>query len=424
MKRIFAVILVLALLVTGCASSTSSTKATPSTATANSQQGTPLDFEWEKILEKVKGTTVNFYMWGGDERTNAWVDSYVGKTAQEKYGIKLNRVPMGPDEYLNKLIGEKQAGKQAGSIDLLWINGENFRTARKANLLWGPFADKVPNYRKYVDTQAPDVAYDFGFPVEGYEVPYGKAQFVFAYDTAKVQNPPQSAAELLQWVKDHPGRFTYPELPDFTGSVFVRQLMYEVCGGYQAFPFKEDVKKEDVQKSLEPLWSYLNDMKGSMWRKGETYPSSIAALHQLFTDGEVDLTMTYNPALISGMIEQGLLPKTVRTYVWDKGTIGNTHFLAIPFNSPNKEGALTVANLLLSPEAQLSKYTPSNWGDLIALDVNKLEPAVKEQLAGINPGVATLSSVALQAHRLPEIASSYIPVIEELWKQNVVQGRK
>ncbi len=411
MKKILTVIaLIVCLLISGCLTKTPAVK-----------QQNPLEKKWDAIEESAKGTTVNFYMWGGDERINSWVDTFVASTLNKEYGIKLNRVPMGPDEYLNKLLGEKQAGKQEGSIDLLWINGENFRTARQADLLWGPFADKIPNYQKYVDDTAPDVAYDFGFPVEGYEVPYGKAQFVFAYDTAKIKNPPKSSLELQQWVKEHPGRFTYPEVPDFTGSVFVRHLMYELCGGYEAFPYTEEVNKNDLDQQLQPLWDYMKDIKKDLWREGKTYPSSIGALHQLFADGEIDLTMSYNPALISGMIEQKLLPDTVRTYVWDNGTIGNTHFLAVPFNAPNKDGALAVANFLLSPEAQISKYTPANWGDLTALDTNKLQPEKLQELNSINAGIATLSSEELQSHRLPEIAATYIPIIEALWKEKIIQ---
>lgn len=414
MKRLVIVILILSVLLAGCSSSPAKVQTTEN----------PLNQDWDSLLAQAKSSTVNFYMWGGDERTNTWVDTFVTQSMQEKYGIKVNRVPMGPDEYLNKLLGEKQSNKQDGSIDLVWINGENFRTARQADLLWGPFADKIPNYQKYVDQTALDVAYDFGFPVEGYEVPYGKAQFVFAYDTAKVQNPPRSSSELREWVKAHPGRFTYPELPDFTGSVFVRNLMYELCGSYQAFPYTNDVNKQKLNTQLAPLWNYFGETRGNFWRQGTTYPASIAALNQLFADGEVDLTMTYNPASISGMIEQGLLPKTVRTYVWDQGTIGNTHFLAIPFNAAHKNGAMVLANFLLSPDAQLSKYEPKNWGDLISLDVNKLDPGTLEKLKAINPGIATLSTEELQNHRLPEIAASYIPVIEDLWKESVLKNGK
>lgn len=413
MKKVYlAILLAFILSLTGCGDTT----------VPADQGGNPLAKDWETILADARGTTVNIYMWGGDELTNSWMDGFVSDKLLEQYGITLNRVPMGPDEYLNKLLGEKQAGKQVGTIDMLWINGENFRTARQAELLWGPFAEKIPNFVQYVDKDAPDIAYDFGYPVEGYEVPWGKAQFVFGYDMARTTNPPKSAEELLAWVKENPGRFTYPELPDFTGSVFVRHLMYELCGGYEAFPYTDEVDKEALDKQLQPLWDYLKEMKPYLWREGTTYPSGIAILHQLFADGEIDLTMTYIPALLSGWIDQGLLPDTVRTYVWDKGTIGNTHFLAIPFNAPNKEGAMVLANFLLSPEAQLSKYIPKNWGDLLALDTNKLPADFLAELEAINTGIATLSPEVLQNHRVPEISAAYIPVIEELWKERVIQN--
>ena len=194
------VLLMLAFIVAGCSGNT-----------VPADQGeNPIDKDWDTVLADAKGTTVNIYMWGGDELTNSWMDGFVADNLLEQYDITLNRVPMGPDEYLNKLLGEKQAGKQTGTIDMLWINGENFRTARQADLLWGPFAEKIPNFLQYVDKDAPDIAYDFGYPVEGYEVPWGKAQFVFGYDTARTAEPPKSAEALLAWVKDHPGRFTYP----------------------------------------------------------------------------------------------------------------------------------------------------------------------------------------------------------------------
>jgi len=210
LRKISCILLVLLLILPGCSSSGQPVK----------KENNLLEQNWADIEKLASGTTVNFYMWGGDERINGWVDNFVTDALQKNFNLKVNRVPMDAAEFINKLLGEKQVNKAQGSIDLLWINGENFRTARQADLLWGPFAEKIPNFNKYVDKEAPDVAFDFGFPVEGYEVPYGKAQFVFAYDTQRVENPPKSNAELLTWVKEHPGRFTYPELPDFTGSKY------------------------------------------------------------------------------------------------------------------------------------------------------------------------------------------------------------
>lgn len=106
-------------------------------------------------------------------------------------GVTLKRVPMNDTkDILNKLLAEKQTGKKEGSMDIIWINGENFKTAKENDLLWGAFADKLPNMKQYVDTDAPDMAYDFGLATNGLEAPWGKAQFVFVYDADQVTNPP------------------------------------------------------------------------------------------------------------------------------------------------------------------------------------------------------------------------------------------
>lgn len=90
---------------------------------------------------------VNFYGWGGSMLTNRWIDGTLSDIAQETYGIKVNRVGMDIDDILNLLIAEKAAGKQDGSVDLVWINGENFYTAMQADLLYGSITDKVPNFK-------------------------------------------------------------------------------------------------------------------------------------------------------------------------------------------------------------------------------------------------------------------------------------
>ena len=103
------------------------------------------------------------------------------------------------------------------------MNGENFKLAKESNVLYGPFTDKLPNFTKYYDKDSNDIKYDFGEETNGYEAPWGRVQFVYTYNSDKVKNPPKSFEELKQWVKDNPGKFTYPAASDFTGSAFIRQ---------------------------------------------------------------------------------------------------------------------------------------------------------------------------------------------------------
>ncbi|MEW9095860.1 MAG: ABC transporter substrate-binding protein [Clostridiaceae bacterium] len=378
--------------------------------------------DWETMVKDSKGTTVNFYGWGGDEKINKWIDTELAKGLKEKYDINLKRVPMNIDEILNKLLGEKQLNSEKGTIDVVWINGENFYTAKNNGLLYGPFLDKLPNTEKYLDKDSEEIKYDFGFPVEGYEAPYGKAQFVMIYDKDKVKSVPKNHKELLEFVKANPGKFTYAAPPDFTASAFVRNIICDIVGYEKFLTMKAD--EEVVRKEIEPAINFLKEIKPYLWKEGKTYPATTAQLDNMYSDNEVYMTMSYNPFSVSGRIEDGRYPKNTNSFVFDKGTIGNTHFLAVPFNSTNKDGAMVVINHILEAETQLSKYNPQNWGDIPVLDPNKLSEEQKKAFDEVDLGKGVLPQDELLKHRIPEMPADLVPIIEKIWQENIPEGGK
>lgn len=99
---------------------------------------------FEEVVKKAENTTVRFVMWGGSSSINKWVDTYVTAEVMKRYNIKLVRVPADASVFVNKLLSEKNSGSVKGSMDLLWINGENFKNAKEKGLLWGPVADRLP----------------------------------------------------------------------------------------------------------------------------------------------------------------------------------------------------------------------------------------------------------------------------------------
>ena len=221
-----------------------------SSAASESSDEASKEGSFDDVKEKAKGTTVTFYGWGGDDKLNNWLDTEFAPVMKEKYDITMERVPMDIDQVLSQLSGEIQAGETDGSIDMIWINGENFQSAKENNMLYGPFTDQLPNFNEYVDAQSEDVTMDFAYPVEGYEAPYGKAQVVLVADTAVTPDLPKSAEELKAFVQKYPGKVTYPALPDFTGSAFVRNIIYEICG-YESFMDME-ADKETVRAAVMP----------------------------------------------------------------------------------------------------------------------------------------------------------------------------
>ena len=372
--------------------------------------------DWGAIGERARGTTVRYATWAGEEARNRFFDGPVTEALQRELGIALEIVPLADTaDLVNKLLNEKAGGRRTeGGVDLVWINGENFRTAKQGALLWGPFAEKLPNVR-YFDAVAR--ARDFGTATEGYEAPWQESQFVFAYDTARVERPPTTLDALRAWVAANPGRFTYPAIPDFTGSAFVRQVLLHSGESPDAFSraFDPDLYARASSRAL----AFLTEIAPHLWRKGETYPATVADMDRLFANGEIDFSMNYGPTFASEKIARGEFPATVRTFVLDEGTLHNYSFLAIPFNAANVPGALAVTNYLMSPGHALARSLA--LGGLFPMKRELLTEQERELASQLPRGLATLPLDILVAHRIAEADAEYLVRFERDWRAQVLQ---
>lgn len=405
MKKIIIVVIILALIGVACSTKIDETNVS--------------DYKtWDDVVKQGENSDVTILMWGGNESINTYMDTFVANNMKELYGITLKRVPMNAPDFLNKLLNEKKNNIKKGSADLLWINGENFRTAKDAEIIDGPFTDLLPNLDKFYDKTASDLSYDSGVLINGYEGIWGRAQLVFTYDSIDTPNPPKSFKELKEWVMKNPGKFTYPKLPDdFAGTAFVRTAYYELTG--ERDKFSEELSQAEFNELSKPVYDYLNDIAPFLWREGQAYPATQAQLDELFKNGEVAMTMGFEVGKTAGLIADGVYSSSVKSYVFDTGTIGNSHYLAIPYNSLEKAGALLVMDFLQSPKAQLEKMKPTVWGDMPAFDVNQLSAEEKAVLKSFEEVEGALSINELTTKRLPEMKAIYIDWIKELWVENI-----
>ncbi|WP_136645004.1 ABC transporter substrate-binding protein [Tabrizicola sp. YIM 78059] len=373
---------------------------------------------WDEIVEQARGGTVNWFMWGGADNINAYVSDYVAAVLKRDHDITLNRVPItDAAEVVNLVLTEKEAGiTDSGSVDLIWINGENFRSMKQADLAFCGYTDLLPN-NALVNWDNPAIANDFGVPVDGCEVPWNTVQFAFAHDSATLPDPPQDMAALIDWIKANPGRFTYPAPPDFTGSVFVRHVFYHAAGGPDALLGPFDQATFDVVAAR--TWAILNEIEPFLWRGGATYPTTITQLNELFANGEVAFTFNYDSAQFGIAVQAGIYPDTVRSFGLTDGTIGNTNYTLIPFNSPNKAAAMVVQNVLLSGEAQLEKARTEVWGAAPAIEITRTTPEVQAGFAAIKGHPSVVPSEELARAALPELQADWLVAIEEGWKANV-----
>lgn len=378
---------------------------------ASAQAPEPAD--WPAVLEEARGQTVYWNAWGGSNTVNDYI-AWVGQEVQDRYGVTVEHVKLSDTaEAVSRVVAERAAGKDAGgAVDLIWINGENFAAMKEQGLLFGPWAEQVPNWQFVDPAENAAVTADFTIPTDGLEAPWGMAQIVFYHDTARVAEPPRSMPALLEWTRANPGRFAFPQPPDFVGSTFLKQALLELAPDPAVLG--RPVDEAAYATATAPLWTFLDALTPNLWRGGQAYPQNGPRLLQLMADGEIDIALSFDPNEASNAIANGELQDSVRTYVLDGGTIGNASFVAIPYNANAAAGAMVVADFLMSPEAQARKQDPSVWGSGTILSMARLSAEDRALFDGIELGAATLSPAELGAS-LPEPHPSWMVRLEEDW---------
>ena len=373
-----------------------------------SQAGT---VAWRAVEAAARGQTVYFNAWAGSARVNAYLQ-WAAAELLRQHGVKLQHVKISDAiDVVKRVRNEKSAGRKdtAGSVDLVWINGQNFAAMKREGLLFGPFAEHLPNFRLVDTVGKPTTRSDLSVPTEGMESPWGMAQLTFFADANTLPEPPQSMRELLALAKQQPGRISYPRLPEFHGTTFVKQALIEL--GPDASLLGQVMTAGNFERQTAPLWSFLDALHPLLWRGGKQFPQNAAAIRQMMADRELLLALTFNPNEAANEIAAKRLGLTVTSWQFKNGTIGNTHFVAIPYNARSKSGAQVVANFLLSPAAQARKADIAHWGDPTVLDMNQLSAAERAQFqAASRPG-----QVAVAAPALPEPHASWVAPLEKEW---------
>ncbi|WP_390886961.1 ABC transporter substrate-binding protein [Buttiauxella noackiae] len=363
---------------------------------------------WNALRQQANGQTVYFNAWGGDPAVNSYLDWVAGEMKQQ-YGVTVKVVRLADAaDAVKRIQSEAAAGrKEKGSVDLLWVNGENFHTLKQAGLLKEGWAWELPNWR-YVDQKKP-VREDFSQPTDGAEAPWGSAQLMLIGNKQPNVEFPRSAADLLTFAKANPGKLSYPRPPDFTGTAFIEQLLIVLTRDSQALRLPPNPATFNLVTA--PLWEYLDKLHPLLWREGKTFPSTPARMDRMLADGELLLSVTFNPAHVDNLIDRKQLPKTAQAFGFEQGMLGNVHFVTIPANARSQAAAQVLANFLMSPQAQIRKATPAVWGDATVLDSATLPAPLNEQLDAQKP--AHLQAVPY----LPEPHAAWVNALEKEWLQ-------
>jgi putative spermidine/putrescine transport system substrate-binding protein len=353
---------------------------------------------WSETLREARGQTVDWWMYGGDERINAYVRRYV-KPAAAELGVTVRQVRVADTaDAVQRVVAQRRAGERSGgAVDLIWINGENFASGKRAGLWLERWAQRLPNAR-YLDPGDPSITRDFQVPVDGQESPWSRAAFVYATDTARVADPPRTLDALLEWARANPGRFTYPAPPDFTGSAFVRQVV-QAMGEDAAF-------------------AYLRALKPLTYRRGQVLPKSEAELNELFANGEVDFAMSYDASFVASAVRRGQFPETARPFLLGGGALTNVSHVTIPVDADDRAGAQVLADLLLEPRLQAIKADPEVLGIPTVLDLDRLPAAQQRRFDAAGRSPYLLEDFGTPVQELP---AARVAPLEARWKRELLR---
>jgi len=389
---------------------------------------------WDDVKTRAaEEGTVNLYYWGGSDPLNIWMDQVVAADLA-KLGVELNPVRItGTKDAIDLVLAEKGSGKGLGegSIDAIWLNGENFATLKRQDALFGAFADKMPN-SKFIEWNAEDPRSllnfrDFGVETGGAEVPWSGEQYVCAVNTDRVEkaDTPATFAELRDYLEENPGKFTYVKPPHYLGNTFVQATVYaHNPDGTGGEPFQnsiDDLGAEELARLITPGMEYLKDLEAFLpgGKSGNArYPEDNKALEGMFLNGEVDFACKFGLYAVATGLRDGTYPEGAEAFVFPEGAmIKNKNYLAIPSNAPNPAAALVMANYMTSVEAQVSKLKFTGMPP--GVDPWMLDEAQATALAEASPGLVGITQAELDENTAPDTNATLVDVIEATWLEYI-----
>ena len=361
---------------------------------------------------------VRFHAWGGSAQVNGYLQ-WVAAQVKTRFNIELQHVKLADtSDAVSRVLAEKAAGNHTnGSVDLIWINGENFAAMKKHDLLSASWVGELDNFSLTNPDENPAVTTDFGEPTLGMEAPWGKASMVFYYRSAHLNTlglmAPRTVGELLRFSQKSPGRFTYPVPSDYLGVSFIKYAALALNKDKHSL-FYQPVNNKALKMVLPVLWKYLDALHPTMWQQGKHMLRQASQLQRLVGTGELSMAFSFTASEIPSAVSRYDLPEDVRTYSMQDGSLANVHFVGLTYNSKNKAAAKTVVNFLLSPNAQAKKQAVDVWGDDTVLDINELSTSQRALFVedNMHPSALDKSQAAIL---LAEPHSSWTDALREAW---------
>ena len=180
---------------------------------------------------------------------------------------------------------------------------------------------------------------------QGMAVVYSPSGPILEYAPERAGKPPTTAAELLDWTRQRPGKFSYARpVNSGPGWTFLMALPYIL----------KDKDPKDPMGGWDKTWEYLKELGKNI----EYYPPGTAATMKELGEGTRDMIVStcgwdINPRVL-GIVPKGVEITTLEGFHW----VADTQFMCIPKGVPNEKVAvlLQLMSFLLKPEQQALTY--------------------------------------------------------------------
>jgi putative spermidine/putrescine transport system substrate-binding protein len=360
-------------------------------------------------------------MFGGDDELNGYVNGYV-KTELAELDITLNQVKINDTaEAVNKVLGEISAGKtDGGSVDLIWINGENFATLKQADAVECGYVEDLPSTEERRPHQAghrhrlrPAHRGLRGAVAAGHQL-----AGLRLHRAHRGRREERRVAVRL--VAGEPGRFTYPAPPDFTGSMAVRTFFFDAAGGADQFLGDFDEAKYDA--AAPKLWERLNAVEPSLWRGGSTYPASGPEVRSCSRRTRSTPSSPTARAASAPRGEGHAAADDAQRGLRRRATSATTASPRSRRTPVTRLPRRCWPTCCCRPEAALVNAGPEGAGFTSAIDLSRL-PAAQRASSRARDSPYQVPPAELAAKTLPEVTSDYVNQLEKDWKANVLQSR-
>ena len=358
--------------------------------------------------QKVSGGVpeVNFWTSGSDNVRLVFeklVDEFNKDPVYSKLAVvKLQYMPSGGGNQTirDRLLAAYKSGQKNSGIDLAEFGeGEIAAFLQEAgeSMFYKIDTGKLPNLKNV--SAKPSQGTQFFIPYRGTTV-------IMAYNSDAVPNPPKTQADLVTWIKAHPGRFAYNS-PDSggAGGAFVTTAIYNYLPA-EALTSTDEKWKAQWSKGfdwLKDIHPYLYKSSGKV-----VYPNRNQGTLDLLNSKEIDMAPAWADQTITG-VKTSTLPSSIKLYQMNPSYTGSLQVFGIPTFGSNPDAAYAFIDFCISPKAQ--NILLADMAALPLIPASQLNPAEAASVKDLDVSAFRVGSIGMLQADLYRVWNETIAVL-------------